>query len=415
MTAKKSNTQTNLLILIFVFLVLQNPLQAVLSPMGLLDELLGIALFPLFFIKLYEKNYYYSFSAKQMVFFGLLFCFWLSGFIGFAINRYQSLMTTVFDSYACVKFFFAIGTGYLLFYDISLPKEHRKLFWTLNSIVGFFAVMMAADLVLHIFPATTRGGLRSVQLFYSHPTYLASACVFFCAVYMRLYEYEKNKVLTPLMVLWVITVFTLRMKAIGAVIIMFFIYMIVIRHRRKISFFLWAGIGALVLIVASYQLIYYYMGAQSGESARAVLTTTSIHIMRDYFPFGTGWATFGSSSSADPYSPVYYLYHINNVWGLSPTYSAFISDTFWPIIIAQSGFIGLILYGILLLLLFCVVLQMGRKNAYSYASALTSIIYLMITSTGESSFMNPISIPFALWIGYLLAETGGITGKIRRK
>lgn len=80
-----------------------------------------------------------------------------------------------------------------------------------------------------------------------------------------------------------------------------------------------------------------------------MLTIKAFEIARDYFPIGVGFASYASHTAAIAYSPVYYLYGVNSIWELSPNNPhAFLDDTFWPIIVAQSGFIGTICYLIFL-------------------------------------------------------------------
>lgn len=76
--------------------------------------------------------------------------------------------------------------------------------------------------------------------------------------------------------------------------------------------------------------------------ARVALYRTSVLIARDRFPFGVGLGRYGSGTSRDPYSPVYHEYGLDQIDGLSPQHSAFISDTFWPRILGETGVIGLV-------------------------------------------------------------------------
>lgn len=53
--------------------------------------------------------------------------------------------------------------------------------------------------------------------------------------------------------------------------------------------------------------------------ARAMLYVTSFEIFKDFFPFGSGFASFASHSSGVYYSPLYAKYGIENVKGISKT------------------------------------------------------------------------------------------------
>ena len=74
---------------------------------------------------------------------------------------------------------------------------------------------------------------------------------------------------------------------------------------------------------------------------RMVLYVASIAIARDDFPFGAGLGRFGSYMSEVDYSPVYYAYGLAKVYGLQPGHTVAVSDTYWPMILAELGPIGL--------------------------------------------------------------------------
>lgn len=388
------------LVLLFVF---QDLFQTILPPFKYIDELFALLLFPLFFLRLIHTDFQYVFTGRQIWMIFLLMVFWISGYIGFFVNQYQPLWNTISDSYVAVKFFMAIGASFLLFENSDFKAIEKSVWNLLNVItVGLF-LLCIADLVFHIFPGEMRFGLKSIRLFYSTHTILSAQGIFLCGIYLRLYEYFGMRIVPRMGMLCFVVVCTLRMKAIGGVLCLFFVFMIICRKRQQIGFLTWSVIGSGVLLIALKQLSYYY-GTLRNESARALLTERSLDIARDYLPFGTGWGTFGSAFSVEPYSPVYRLYHLNRVWGLSPTYNAFVSDTFWPMLLGECGVVGVLLYGIVLLLLVKSVFELGKHNAYAMAAALVPMIYLLISSTSESAFVNTFAIPFAFLLGFLFAE-----------
>ena len=115
-----------------------------------------------------------------------------------------------------------------------------------------------------------------------------------------------------------------------------------------------------------------------------------MQIALDNCPIGTGFASFGSAVTADSgwYSPLYFQYGISSVWGLSQEYSAFISDSFWPTVLGQSGWIGLIAYCGAFVMLIRSILD----NADSKLPILLFAAYLLIMSTSESACFNPSSV-----------------------
>ncbi len=119
----------------------------------------------------------------------------------------------------------------------------------------------------------------------------------------------------------------------------------------------------------------------------------SLQVARDKFPIGAGFGTYGSYMSAQYYSPLYYEYNMSKVHGLTADDTRFVSDTFWPMILAQHGVFGLILF---LLLVVLVILNIKRLklDVDSKYKISIPILYLLITSTSESSFVHYTSVSF---------------------
>ena len=389
-----------LAILIFVF-VFQDLLQTTLFPLKYLDELFAIAVFPMLVLVLFRTGLHYQITKRNLCMIFLIIAVWFSGYYGFVQNRYQPLGSTIRDSIACIKYFMAIGTSCLIFTDIDLRKIKKTLWICLGAVSLCLFVLCAADLVLHIFPGGYRYGLRTVRLFYTSFSQLATMCLFLCVIYLRMFEFYHDRILPWLCMLFFVIAWTMRIKAFMGVICVIFAYVRICRMRRPIGPVAWGLMGVSGLAIGIRQFRYYF---ETVESARKLLTKESVAIARDYFPFGTGWGTFGSAFSGNPYSPVYRMYHLDDVWGLTPDYYAFVADTFWPMILAQCGLIGASLYVLILLILVLEVFSFGKKNAYAMASGLVSVLYLVIASTSESAFVNTYAVPYAFWLGVLFAE-----------
>jgi hypothetical protein len=82
--------------------------------------------------------------------------------------------------------------------------------------------------------------------------------------------------------------------------------------------------------------------------ARSALYGTSIEIAQDHFPLGVGLGRYGSHMSRVNFSPVYEEYGLTRIRGLQPDNTDYITDTFWPMILGETGIIGAIGYGVFL-------------------------------------------------------------------
>lgn len=390
----------SVLLLVMLF---QDIIQVFFSPLNYLDELYAILFFVLFFLVLASRDFVYTFTKKQLLFLLIILCYWTCGWIGSFQHHYMPLSNAIKDSLVSVKFFLAVGTSYLLFspYDVEGILKRNSL--VIKMITLLLAVACLADEILHIFPGETRMGIKAVKLLFSAYTVLSAVGILLCVIWMKLYQYYGDGITLWLLMAAFIAVSSLRMKAVGAGVVLVFLYVIVCKNRRKPGMLMWMTVGSGILMMAARQFTYYFK-VLSNESARALMTRTSIKIAKDYFPLGSGWATFGSAFSIQPYSVIYVRYHLNKVYGLTPKFSSYVSDVFWPILIAELGMIGTVFFVVALLMFGGDILKMARKNAYSFASALGAFCYLLIASTGESAFFHFIAVPYAFWIGLLFAE-----------
>ena len=161
------------------------------------------------------------------------------------------------------------------------------------------------------------------------------------------------------------------------------------------------GLTAVALIGMDQYINYY----QSAGYARGELARQAIAVANDYFPLGTGFATYGSAVTAqiDNYSPLYYAYGLSAVWGLAPGAASFLSDTFWPTVLAQFGYFGLVAFAALLIALFAMCYKAGGG---SRLPVICIFAYLLISSTSESSFFNPSAAYLAMCAGLAICPAG---------
>jgi hypothetical protein len=77
---------------------------------------------------------------------------------------------------------------------------------------------------------------------------------------------------------------------------------------------------------------------------RTALYATSLAIARDHAPLGAGLGRFGSPMSRSVYSPLYEEYRLTLVFGLSQDNPQAVTDTFWPMLLGETGPIGVVAY-----------------------------------------------------------------------
>ncbi|HEY7525585.1 MAG TPA: hypothetical protein VIA82_01990 [Candidatus Limnocylindria bacterium] len=83
---------------------------------------------------------------------------------------------------------------------------------------------------------------------------------------------------------------------------------------------------------------------EAPPQVRIALYDGAVEVARDKFPLGGGLGRWGSWMSRVDYSPLYCEYKVCDIHGLRPKNPVNVTDTFWPQIIGELGFIGLAAY-----------------------------------------------------------------------
>ena len=145
--------------------------------------------------------------------------------------------------------------------------------------------------------------------------------------------------------------------------------------------------------------VYYYSGWSNEQLARPMTYKTSLTVLKDYFPFGPGMGTFASFGAATYYSPLYYKYELNHIWGLASDNPMFVADAFYPTL-AQYGIIGVVLFGIFWkrrLIAFNRISDMKY-----YRVAMMAFFCLAIEQTADTSFLSGKGMGYCMLIGLCL-------------
>ena len=307
------------------------------------------------------------------------------GLIGNVAYAIQPVIIAIgADLIACTKFFMALFGGYLYFSTRNREIALRLIEAEAKIISGLFFVLALINLFIDSpMRATGRYAIPAFQGIWPHPAYLVFSFIPLLSVLSI--NWKKNKVYIAFVL--VIIASSLRSKGL-AIVGAYLCLLMILSRNGKIKLYQIAIIAVCAIYIGWDAFIIYYGDAVSGGGyARYELQTNSVLIANDLFPLGAGFGTFGSNASGQYYSPLYFQYGLSDVWGLQPTNYSFISDTFWPTIIVQFGWIGLILFCSILI---CVFLGARRRIASKSQSLaiMTPLAYLLISSTAEPAFFN---------------------------
>lgn len=400
---KKSLNLKYLIFILLVYLfIFQNILQTFFVGFKYLDEILALLSIPIIVVNICKSKWIIKLKNNNLSILVCLILIFISGIIGNIKYKYQIMQLAFGDALLVFKFFmiYYLAKQYFNGDFINDFRKKIQIHIKINIIILFILTIL--NYIYEIWPSSYRYGVMSNCLFYDHPSCLAAICIFLLGCLFLVTNNIKKNILEIIMLL-VILLTTLRLKAIAAAFIITIMIIYVLITKKKLNLAKFAVIGIFALIIAFDQVSYYYL--ESDDSARKQLSLKSIEIAKDYLPIGTGFGTYGSYMSAVNYSNVYYLYNLSEIHGLQEGNTVFVSDTFWPMILGQFGLIGVISY-ILCLYIIYKEIQDGfnKENIYGYVSKMICLGYLLIASTSESAFVNPVAIPLAFIIGINLCD-----------
>jgi len=283
-----------------------------------------------------------------------------------AIGLASSLAHNLTGAFAAVAGYGLMMKGFLIFFIFLNAKFTESEIKSFFKAFYFVAVIIVITTLINVaFPGPFNKFVGAEALFYranmlsavsvfGHPGGLGTTMGIFACFTAAYYIVTGEKSILVLTAIFLMTMLlSLRITPAvgfyGALVFAAFILRSTERHRA--TFFLIA-IGGMFLFVFADIVIDILSGALKGyithanydKVARDALYINGFKIARDYFPLGAGFGTYGGYISYLIYSPLYYKYGLYKMWGLSPQTGQFISDTFWPHIMGEIGFIGLIIY-----------------------------------------------------------------------
>ena len=188
--------------------------------------------------------------------------------------------------------------------------------------------------------------------------------------------------------------------------------------KKKLNFqstktILFACILVIVVLAVTWTRFdaYYVSGLSNDNLARPMTYKTSLVILGDYFPFGPGMGTFACNGAWKYYSPLYYEYNLNQVWGLGEG-GGFICDTYYPTL-AQFGIVGVFF--------FCWFWK-RRLVAFNqivdmryYRVAMLTFCCLAIEQTADSSWLSGKGMGYCMLIALCLNANRNMMEQRRRE
>lgn len=259
------------------------------------------------------------------------------------------------------------------------PKQKKRIKWVmLFSFFGYLILFKIKPSVV-----TPYGGGESAAL---------GQIALCCAMIYYLFSKQTKRNRNIAILIMLLGLISGKSKYFGECVVFITLMMFV---KSKINFtsvstlLKVAALGCVVIFFTWTKFNAYYVeGFQDDaqEMARPLTYETGMEIMfKDYIPFGSGLGSFGTAAAAKEYSPLYYDYKLDMVWGLTPENPMFLADAFYPTL-AEFGIVGLFFF-----------LWFWKKrlwecnkipNIVYYRMALMAILALALESTADSSYLS---------------------------
>ncbi len=390
-------------LLFFYYFLLRDPIEQFIPVFKYVDEMVAASAIPIYFfrhigVRKNKRDYYNLFIL-------LFFCI---GILSSIVHKYQPLSVVAADAFLCLKFWLAIYVGKFFLKGFDIKKYATKIYFHVRLIVWIYTILLVLNVIAilrggAIFASPARYGWYSTQLFYEHPSDFVASCVLILMILTSIKKYISGSFLYFFWLL-VLMCTSLRSKAFGAAAVFLILWYFVFVRKKKIKLGKVLVFLPIVIFIAWNQINFYFFNEQAGEMARARFLSGAVEVATDHFPLGSGFATFASYLSGVYYSPLYRLYHMDQIYGLVKGSVTYASDTFWPMVLGQTGFIGLIAYVIAVILLFKKIQLLKNFNNDFYMSALCGFSYTIISSVAESAFVHPLFIPIAMWLGFMFSK-----------
>lgn len=207
-----------------------------------------------------------------------------------------------------------------------------------------------------------------------------------------------------------------KFKFIGEV-VCFIAFIYFVKHRLnfkspKTMIYVALVIAIILMLTWTRFDAYYVSGLQNEELARPMTYKTSLRILWDYLPFGSGMGSFACNGAWQHYSPLYFKYNLDGIWGLSPSAGGFVCDAYYPTL-AQFGIVGVFFFCWFWkrrLAAFDIIADMRY-----YRVAMITFCCLAIEQTADSSWLSGKGMGYCMLIALCLNANRNAMEQRRRE
>ncbi len=357
----------------------------------------------------YDTTKYFSF-VDELCALGLcmLYGYYVFHTPNWSFNKMFLITLGVFIFYLIYSFFIHSNSKAAIISDFIIQFKPYIAFFTVYAFAPRFSEQMKRNirLVVGVFTIYLLlvgvAGLfddKILKMLLGHQSRLATAATIMALTYLFCSDYTMKDKIVFLAILS-ISLFSGRSKAYGFFVLATFLVLYLnSSFRLKLNFknsMLLTVALVLTTIVAWDKInLYFIQGGFGGGRAvddlyaRMALYYFSTNVFADYFPFGSGFATYATFASGEYYSHIYNDYGMNIMHGLTASDPKFIADTYYPAL-AQFGVVGAALFFLFWGTIALKASRMLREkiNLKYFAITILIILFFLIECTSDSTITH---------------------------
>ena len=397
------------LLFITIILIFQGTLEKIVPIIGYFDEILLLLLMCTLFFK-YTTNKIEIKLYRAEIYIAILILIFFT--IGIISNLNYGLGGNILYYFTSgiltIKNFLVYILARIVFRKIQI---NENLLLKLNKLFDFILNIYVTIILLDIpFNFLQGYGIRynlikSVSVGFSHPAeldFMAFSIMVIQLFIFKILNLNMKKYKYTLIKSFIIVFFGGRTKGLVFYVI-YVIPFILSKLLKKIKLLHVLVCTPFIVKISKERFLSEFFNT---ESVRGTLYRIGYKIANDFYPLGSGFATYGTEFSRKKYSSLYYYYGISNKYGLSPNWPAYITDAHWAAIIGETGIFGVLTYAIICIIFTYNLVSFNKCDLQLRLSITALWIYGLISSVSDTILMSyrgvAISFITAFFINIIL-------------
>ena len=370
---------------------------------GYCDEFLTVVM-GIYVMLLFARRNLYKADSNIVV---LMLLFTIYGLVSNVISGLAYSWTSVFiDALLQWKIFvgFIVGKYIALNRDeyvVNSLEKLCKIMLVVGALCGFMSLFV--DIGMASYSADQRYGIPAYYFVFGNSGRYGAIVA--CELLFILWKNRgKNVRLYELLAL-----INMLLTTKGTVYIIFVIYIVLqvlfkkLNKSQKIDIKTAIPLAIAGVASSSYQISSYLLDE---EAPRALLIRYGFKTANTYFPFGSGFATYGSSEAVKHYSKLYEEYGWANRWTMGRQNSDALNDNYLATIIGEVGYVGLIIFVSLFINIFRQINKI-RCDVKSKAMIMSIYIDMLVCFLATGITKSSIGMMVFIILGYFCGLTKG--------